>query len=76
MNTIENQNITICAMHDSLVEKVRDISELIDSVSNYCAENERPKLILQDSFIENISERADTDTQKELLALILKKIKG
>ncbi len=72
----ELQNETICAMHDSLTDKVRDIASLIDTVIKYCNANERPKLILGDAIAENISVHADTSTQKELLALILKKIKG
>ena len=74
--TAQLQNETVCALHDSLVEKLRDLSSLIDTASRYCRDNERPRIILADAIAENIAQRADTSTEKELLALILKKIKG
>jgi len=74
--TNRQQNETIVALHDSLTDKMRDIASLIDTAVRYCRDNERPKLILADAIAENISVHADTETQKELLALILKKIKG
>lgn len=70
------QNETICAMHDSMVEKVRDFAGLINSVARYCDANERPKLILSDAIMENINIRCNNATEKELLEFILKKIKG